>query len=129
MDFLEHYTPVPVLAHVTHYANIDIRILHPQEPLSITENFRDAVELAQLLQIAARSNRPVGARPLEISVESTILKLADLHIYAEGSEKGLEQCVATLQGVRKELSGVWDQRRKLAEIMTETERQVDRWPL
>jgi hypothetical protein len=129
VDFLEHYTPIPVLAHLTHYANIDIRISHPQGPLSITEDFRNAAELAQLLQVAARSNRLVGARALELSVTSTILKLADLHVYAEGSDKGLQQCMSTLQNVRSELSGVWDQRRKLAEVMTETEKQIDRWSL
>ena len=129
VDFLEHYTPIPVLAQITHYANIDIRIPHPQGPLSITEDFRNAAELAQLLQVAARSNRLVGARALEISVESTILKLADLHVYAEDSDKSLQQCVATLKNVRKELSEVWDRRRKLAEVMTETEGQIEKWKL
>ncbi|KAH3993594.1 hypothetical protein HBH70_187720 [Parastagonospora nodorum] len=129
VDFLEHYTPIPVLAHLTHYANIDIRIPHPEGPLSITEDFRNAAELAQLLQIAARSNRLVGARTFESSVESAILRLADLHVYAEGSDKGLQQCVTTLKNVRKELTGVWDQRRKLAEVMTETESQIETWPL
>ena len=129
VDFLEHYTPIPVLAQITHYANIDIRIPHPQGPLSITEDFRNAAELAQLLQVAARSNRLVGARALEISVESTILKLADLHVYAEDSDKSLQQCVATLKNVRKELSEVWDRRRKLAELMTETEGQIEKWKL
>ncbi|RYN78275.1 hypothetical protein AA0120_g11013 [Alternaria tenuissima] len=107
VDFLEHYTPIPVLAHITHYANIDIRIKHPEGSLSITEDFRNAAELAQLLQVAARSNRLVGARALEISVQSTILKLADIHIYAEDDDKALQQCVATLKNVREDLRGVW----------------------
>ena len=106
-----------------------IRIPHPQGPLSITEDFRNAAELAQLLQVAARSNRLVGARALEISVESTILKLADLHVYAEDNDKGLQQCVATLKYVREELSGVWNRRRKLENVMTETEGQIEKWKL
>ncbi|KAH6860533.1 hypothetical protein B0T12DRAFT_499419 [Alternaria alternata] len=112
VDFLEHYTPIPVLAHITHYANIDIRIKHPEGSLSITEDFRNAAELAQLLQVAARSNRLVGARALEISVQSTILKLADIHIYAEDDDKALQQCVATLKN--------------LAKMMTETEGQTEK---
>ncbi|CAN9173507.1 unnamed protein product [Alternaria alternata] len=129
VNFLEHYTPIPVLAHITHYANIDIRIKHPEGSLSITEDFRNAAELAQLLQVAARSNRLVGARALEISVQSTILKLADLHVYAEDDDKALQQCVATLKNVREELRGVWDRRRKLAKMMTETEDQTEKWKL
>jgi hypothetical protein len=129
VDFLEHYTPIPVLAHITHYANINIRIKHPEGSLSITEDFRNAAELAQLLQVAARSNRLVGARALEISVQSTILKLADLHVYDEDDEKALQQCVATLTNVREELRGVWDRRRKLAKMMTETEDQTEKWKL
>jgi hypothetical protein len=129
VDFLELYTPIPVLAHITHYANVDIRIPHPQGQLSMTEDFRNAAELAQLLQVAARSHRLAGARALEISVESTILKLADLHVYAEDSDKGLQQCVATLKNVREELTGVWDRRRKLADVMTETEGQIENWKL
>jgi len=129
VDFLEHYTPIPVLAQITHYANIDIRIKHPQGSLSIPEDFRNAAELAQLLQVAARSNRLVGARALEISVQSTILKLADLHVYAEDSDEALQQCVATLKNVREELSGVWDRRRKVAKVMTETEGQIEKWKL
>jgi len=129
IDFLEHYTPIPVLAQITHYANIDIRIKHPQGSLSIPEDFRNAAELAQLLQVAARSNRLIGARALEISVQSTILKLADLHVYAEDSDEALQQCVATLKNVREELSGVWDRRRKVAKVMTETEGQIEKWKL
>ncbi|CAN9367029.1 unnamed protein product [Alternaria alternata] len=129
VNFLEHYTPIPVLAHITHYANIDIRIKHPEGSLSITEDFRNAAELAQLLQVVARSNRLVGARALEISVQSTILKLADLHVYAEDDDKALQQCVATLKNVREELRGVWDRRQKLAKMMTETEDQTEKWKL
>ena len=130
IEFLEHYTPVPVVAHLTHYANIEVRIPHPHVTLSIADDFQNAAELAQLLQIVARSNRMLGVRALEISVESTILRLADLQVYADNSNDGLQKCMEALEGARIELSEVWDQRRKLADAMFEAaESQIERWRL
>lgn len=129
IDFLKFYSPIPYMAHVKHYSNLDVRLPHPQELFVVPETLRDAAQLAQLLQISVQSNPLAGAQALAPALESTVSRLSDLQFWMEGFEGRLERCLSDFNNIREALMGVWQTRQALATKLHEILPWNEHWKL
>jgi hypothetical protein len=129
VDFLKFYSPIPYMAHVKHYSNLDVRLPHPQDLFSIPKTLRDAAQLAQLLTMSVQSNRLAGAQALAPALESAVSRLSDLQFWIEGCEDRLEQCLSDFNNIRETLMGVWHTRQALAGTLHRIVPWNDQWKL
>jgi hypothetical protein len=129
VDFLKFYSPIPYMAHVKHYSNLDVRLPHPQDLFSIPKTLRDAAQLAQLLTMSVQSNRLAGAQALAPALESAVSRLSDLQFWIEGFEDRLEQCLSDFNNIRETLMGVWHTRQALAGTLHKIVPWNEHWKL